>query len=436
MRTSTTAFALALALSGAAPSVFAQDAGSPRAADASAAPTLPPGHPTMEGPAQQAPELHPAQMPETFAEETPGIPPGVIVARVVNAAGAPVAGASVRFGSMHEGEPGPAQNVVTDADGIARAENLEVTGSTAYRVSVEAEGARFGAPPFQLSPGAGQRVQIVRFDVDHNTRAVLLWDARVEIHFKDDRLIVVERINLVNLSGMSFGGGPAHPVAWVPTEPVRFAIPEGHTAFTVAPSMADLRVTEEGNEAVFRGSLPPTGTEPVEIAFQYHIKLSGGDVDLRLGLPLPVVASTIASEAPRGLTLTVDGMPTPERRDSNGQQVLITGLERRPNDPALRELRIHLGGIPAAAGPSRMVASAIAALMVLGAMVWGFSRRRRAAEKRDRAVVEAERLRVIDEARELAKLHREGEVGPVNFEKRKRELALWLAAILKEQSEL
>ncbi len=455
MRRDLFARAAALALALAAPRAFAQDA-SVNAADATAVENphvaapgpvdpnapMPPGHPpvdSMQGdPHGGDPHagggggIHRAQLPEGSAEEASDLPPGVVVVRVVDAQNNPVPEASVRVGAMREGEPAGAQEIRTGPDGTARIERMETDGSVAYRLSTDHEGARFGAPPFQLPPNAGYRVQIVRHEVSHSPRAVLIWDARVEVRFKDERAIIVERVKIVNLTGMSLGQAPAHPTTYVPTEGLRFGIPEGHTAFVTQPSMSDVRLTEEGNSIVLRGSIPPTASEPVDVVFQYQMKLSGGDVDLRMTLPLSVVSASVATEAPPGLTLSVDGMPAAEAQEGDGERILMTGLERRPDDPAIQELHIHLGGIPRAAGPARTVATALAALVVFGALAYALSHRRRAAASRGRAEVEAERDRVLAAMADLAQQRADGDVGPVTYERRRRELAVWLASLLKE----
>jgi hypothetical protein len=140
--------------------------------------------------------------------------------------------------------------------------------------------------PFQLPQARGYRVQLVRLDVDHVGRAVLLWDARVEMRFKDDRLVVVHRQRVANLSGLSLGSSRPEPRAYVPTEGLRFGLPTGYTAFTAEQTMSDLRIAAEGDNAVVRGSFPPTLDEPQEITYQYHLRVEGGDMEFVTTLPL------------------------------------------------------------------------------------------------------------------------------------------------------
>jgi hypothetical protein len=439
-------YALALVAALYAPIAAAQDAGvvenphvtAPGPIDPNA--PMPPGHPPIDSQSAQTPQenphgggggIHRPQLPESFSNEAPELPSGVLVVRVVDAHGTPIPEVSVRVGAMREGEAAGAQEVRTGPDGTARVERLDTEG-VAYRLSTEYRGARFGAPPFQLSPGAGYQVQIVRHEVSNSPRAVLLWDARAEVRFKDDRAVVVVRLKVVNLTAMSLGGAEAQPTAFVPTDGLRFTIPAGHTAFVTQPSMSDVRLTEEGDAVVLRGSIPPTTSEPVDVVFQYQMKLSGGDVDLDMGMPLSVVSATVITEAPPGLTLSVTGMPAPELRTGEGDRVLITGVERRPDDPPISSLHLHLGGIPRAAGPARTVASVVAALLVLLTLGYAIRRSRDVRVGRSRGELEAERDRVLDEMASLKRLRDEGEVGPMTFERRRRELTLWLASLLKE----
>jgi hypothetical protein len=399
---------------------------------------LPPGHPPTDGSPNLVgsdPAVRRAMLPQTFTEESAEVPPGSIYVRVVNTTGAPVEGATVRLGAMREGERDAPREARTDHDGVARFQGLATSGNIAYRASTELDGAKFGAMPFQLGGASGQRVQLVRFDVEHEGRGVLLWDSRTEMRFRDDRLLVVQRLRIANLSALALGEEQPTPRAYVPRDGMRFELPAGYTAFTTQPTMSDVRLVTEGNAAVLRGSIPPTLSEPLEVVFQYQVKLSGGDVSLRLGLPMPVVNALVAVEAPHGLTMSVEGMPAAETRESEGDRILLTGIQRQPNDTPLRAISIQLHGIPSPAGPARTVATGAVALLIVGGLYSALRRGNTTAGKRTKADIEAERDRVLAEGAELARRHKAGDVGPTTYARRRRELTEWLSTLLKELDE-
>jgi hypothetical protein len=399
---------------------------------------LPPGHPPTDGSPNLVgsdPSVRRAMLPQTFTEESAEVPAGSIYVRVVNTTGAPVEGATVRLGAMREGERDAPREARTDHDGVARFQGLATSGNIAYRASTELDGAKFGAMPFQLGSTSGQRVQLVRFDVEHEGRGVLLWDSRTEMRFRDDRLLVVQRLRIANLSALALGEEQPTPRAYVPRDGMRFELPAGYTAFTTQPTMSDVRLATEGDAAVLRGSIPPTLSEPIEVVFQYQVKLSGGDVSLRLGLPMPVVNALVAVEAPHGLTMSVDGMPAAETRESEGDRILLTGIQRQPNDAPLRAIAIQLHGIPSPAGPARTVATGAVALLIAGGLYSALRRGNTTAGKRTKADIEAERDRVLAEGAELARRHKSGDVGPTTYARRRRELTEWLSTLLKELDE-
>jgi hypothetical protein len=426
-------------------------AGSARAQDAGTA-ALPSGHPPVGAAAADAhahdatggmaglPNFRQMELPEQGAMEAPDLPRGVVLVRVVDARGEPLPDVTVRLGAMAAGERQAPRELRTRFDGVAQFEGLPTGVDVAYRASVEHEGARFSAPPFQLPSNAGYRVQLVRYDVEHEPRAVLISDARVEIGFQDDRVVVVQRASFVNFSSMSLDGQPPRPVAYVPREGLRFRLPAGFSAFRADEEiMGDQRITEENGYAVLRGSIPPTGpTGRIDVAFQYRIKLQGADLAFDVTLPsLPVLRATVVSQAPAGMQLDVQGMEPAEERVHNGQRILITGRQReRREDAPISTLRIRLSGLPSSTGPERQVATVLALLIVLGSLYLGVQNARGArTPRRDPEALRAERRRLMDEAAALEQARAAGDVGPQTYARRKREIVLALARVLRDLAE-
>lgn len=403
----------------------------------------PSGDPHATG-MERLPNFRQVQLAEAGATEAADLPAGVILVRVVNALGEPVPDVLVRVGSMREGERQAAREVRTRADGVAQFDHLDTGTNVAYRVSTENAGAKFSATPFQLPSNAGYRVQLVRFDVDSQPHSILISDARVEIAFQDDRLVVVQRMNVVNFSSMSLRGEPPHPVAFVPPAPgLRFRLPEGFSVFRAdEQNMGDQRLTEENGYAVLHGSIPPTGmTETIPLVFQYRVKLTGTEVAFNLTMPLPVLRATVVTQAPTGLRLEVEGMQPAEERTNNNQRILLTGRERQSREDApIEQLHIRLAGIPPSAGPERNVAAVLAMTLAFGSVIFGVRNSRGAGGRgargrKDLAALKAERERLLAEAAELSRSRAAGDIGPETYARRHRELTIALAGVLKAIAE-
>jgi hypothetical protein len=278
---------------------------------------------------------------------------------------------------------------------------------------------------------------LVRFPVSHDPRAILITEARFEVQFADDRLVVNEHISIVNFSNMSMGGSAPRAVAYVPTNGLRFEIPHGSTAFREDPSMGDQHVTEENGVAIMRGSIPPTGANgSVDLTFQYRVRYDGTVAPMDFSLPLPVLRAVVAVQAAPGMRLVAEGMDPAEERTFNGQRFLVVGRERASReDTGLDHLHVRLENIPAAAGPERAWSAIAATILALGSMVFGFfsaRERRRGPPVRRMDVLVRERSRLLAAAAEVAREHAAGDIGPETFNRRQRELGIALAGVLKE----
>lgn len=390
------------------------------------------------------PNFRRAAVPANSSEENSAIPAGTVRVRVVDPQGNPVEGAQVQLRMLREGESAGSRDARSAADGLVQFEGLRTGMGLAYRAFTEVDGARYSAPPFIMSTTAGEEVRLVRFPVEHDPRGVLLSDVRTEITFQEDRLVVVVRASLVNFTNMSLDGREPRPVAFVPRDGVRFRLPEGYSAFRADEqrAMGDQRVTEEQGFAVLRGSFAPSaGGEAFEAAFQFRVKLEGrSEIPMVIGLPgMPVLRAVVATQAPTGMTLQVDGMGAPQERQHNGQRVLITGAQRQSREDAeINRISIRLRGIPASAGTSRTVAAVSAAAIVLLSLATALSRLRAgrgaAAKKRDAETtreLRGDRERLLEALRELGEARRSGEVGPETFARQRRAIVEELALVLR-----
>lgn len=416
----------------------ASDAAAPNASDIAASEARAVPSPDEDPIARR---IRRANIPQSFARESPALPPGTIVVRVLDGQGQVIPDCLVRVGSMRDGERGEPIERRTGIDGLARFEGLERGSRVAYRVSTEFRGAKFAADPFQLPTNMGYEVQLVRLDVRSERNAILVTEARAEIGFQDDRIVLVQRFYIVNISQLGLDGEP-HPFTFVPDAPLEFTLPQGASAFRIdeqSLGMTDLHVEERDGRVRVTGSIPPTDPRnPVRLVWQSHVKFSQTDVPIELRFPdLPVLAATVVAQAPAGMLLEVEGMPPAEERNSNGQRILITGRQRTSRQDAnITGLRIRLRNIPATHGPERDVAAIVSALIAGAAVFSGLQRSRasskeRAAQQRARkeSDLRAERDRIIAEIRSVAREHARGEVGPETFKRLRQALSSRLAAV-------
>ncbi len=401
---------------------------------------LPPGHPPVAGSGSSgggARDTRQMVLPQSGSIEAIDLPAGTVDVRVVDPSGALVPGVPVRLGVTRDTEHQHAREGVTGTNGVVTFTRLETGSHVAYRASTDVGGASFAAEPFNLPANMGYHVQLVRFPITHETRAVAITEARFEITFTDDRLLVNEHLSIVNFSNMSMGGQPPDPSAFVPTGGLRFGLPEGSTAFRAEESMGDQHVVEDSGAAILRGSIPPTGTnDTIDLSFQYRVRYDGTVATLDITMPLPVLRTVVAAQAAQGMRLVVEGTEPAEERLFNGQHWLVAGRERTARDDATMDhLRIRLENIPAAAGPERTGAAFAALVLALGSIAYGVRQgqgRRRAPPSRPLDVIERDRTRLLDAAAALARGHASGEIGPETFHRRQRELSIALASVLKE----
>ncbi|MEZ4392854.1 MAG: hypothetical protein R3A48_17345 [Polyangiales bacterium] len=249
---------------------------------------LPPGHPPTKGDAapQGTPEIHRAEFPRAQVEERDDVPPGELVVQVVDAQGNPVPEAMVRLGQMRGGEPGPRGQSGARAPTASCFERLATGQEVAYRVSTERDGARFG-PALSSALPAPRRPRPARaLRREPRPRAARCSGTRFELHFRDERLTVVQRMRIVNPTAMSIGGGTAGPAPRAAGYPCSLSPPRGFTAFSDA-AHDGRRLESEGDYAVLRGALAPTTEAPLEVVFQYQPGCTGETSPSRPGCRCP-----------------------------------------------------------------------------------------------------------------------------------------------------
>jgi hypothetical protein len=133
-----------------------------------------------------------------------------------------------------------------------------------------------------------------------------------------------------------------------------------------------------------------------------------------------------------GMTLEVEGFTVARIHEGTDRRFLVAGVMRRPGDPRIDSLRIHIRGIPGG-GPLPYLAVALAFVFLVLGLILVF---RRSDDSQALAEARAERREeLLDEIVALGAERKAERVGPTFYEHRRRELADELAILLRMQSE-
>jgi hypothetical protein len=361
------------------------------------------------------------QMPGVFepppdtTDEAADLPPGTIVATIVDERERPIPNTSVTVGivnnSVAKGESRKHLTRSADARGELRFDGLDTDSHVAYRVTVPKDGATFAASPFRLPEKHGMRVKLHVYPVVHEVeQALIVCQAILYVEMKDDRVQIQEALSIWN-----FG-----PVAWVPQNMV-LGLPPEYTAFSAQQGMTDTGVDNvEGKGARLRGTFAP-GRHDIE--FRWQLPYNGErDVIVEAGMPPHLAAARVMAPASKQMTFTATGFPPAQpKTDNQGQRVLISEKQMTRGEPALTTVHLELGDLPTA-GPGRYIATILAMLTVATGIALGARKkpdRDRTQEKRD---AKEQRKRLLAELEDLERAHRAGDVGPQTYARQRREL--------------
>lgn len=355
--------------------------------------------------------------PIAQASADPSLDAGTILVSVVDAMSQPVAGVTVRIGVMKA--DGSRESIVrqTDERGQLRVGDLPTGSSQAYRVNVVNDGATYSSMPFRLEPDRGHRVQIRMLPVTRSRRSLLQTLGQTMLEYRNERVHVTEQAQLVNLG---------EETIVFDDDELRIDLPDGFTAFQSQPGMSDQRLVPDDRGFVIRGSLPPGRAT---LVWAYDIPLRGEELHFSHAIPFRTYAYRVMSDAMEGMELVVDGFPEAQEHEGHqGRPLLVTQVERSPDDPPLDRLSVTVKGIPAP-GPMRWLAlGAALVLLAFGLLMATRGGDRAGALARTRA---ARRAELIDEAVELEELFAAREIGPQYRERRMREVVDELASLLR-----
>lgn len=352
--------------------------------------------------------------------ESDAVPAGSIRVTVVDEHDTPVPDASVALGIMRQGGDRERTPSTTGADGVSTYSSLPTGTGQAYRVNVMFEGATYSSTPFQLPPTRGYDVLVHRLPTTHDERVLLLVIGQTFVEIHEERLHIIEEMQLSNLGESTYV---------FPSEGIVIDLPEGFVAFQTQPVMTDQRIEEVSGEGVaLHGSLPPGR---VTLAFAFDLPIRGRDMAFEVALPIRPYIYRVIVDAPQGLRLDVDGMPHAIRFEDQGRSLLGTEIQREPSDARITHLVVSLHGVPGP-GPLRWIALGIALVLVLGG-VFTASRTADTRKLEPAAVFTARRRALLEDLRLLEAEHEAGEIGPSYRQSQRSAIVRSLAALLHEE---
>lgn len=378
-----------------------------------------------EGPAPTAPHGHGGanggmQAPEDMAVDAPALPTGQLEILIVDPQNKPIPGTAVTLGivfnSVAKGESRKRVSLVTDAQGVARAEHLEGGSGVAYRPSVAVGDATFAITPFRMPDKGGMRAVLHVYPlVDNVEDALVVSQTVVYVEVKDDRVQIQQALKIYN-----FGKN-----AWVPKDLV-MPLPEDFTAFSAQQGMTDVGVEAVPKKGIrLHGTFGP-GQHMVE--YRWQLPYSGeAEVKLEVGMPPHTAAARVIAPASRDMRLEVPGFPPPQSTsDGQGQRALITEKQIPKSEAALRSVEVMVKGLPTE-GPGKIIATLLSGAGLLFGLVLG-------TKKPGKADKKTERDRLLAEIEELERAKLAGDVGPKTYERARRELLDALARTFADEA--
>ncbi len=144
--------------------------------------------------------LSASQADDGLGRPDPAVPPGTLIAKVVDGDGKPVAGAEVVLGQAQAGGSNVKQtNEKTNAAGEARFSNLDADPTIGFLAEAHRDGVRYPGKPFRMVQNRGARLTIVARPVSRDLSALqFAVGSHLIVEIIDDAVQVVEVLLLEN----------------------------------------------------------------------------------------------------------------------------------------------------------------------------------------------------------------------------------------------
>ncbi len=357
--------------------------------------------------------------PQSAATPDAAIPPGTVIAEVVNAAGERLPGVEVTlvesYQSVAEGNATKERTARTDAAGQVRYDHLDRTLRYSYELRTNYQGALYQVPPFRALESEGTRAQLVVFPSTGDLREAFVgMRGFVYVQLREDSFQFEMLFRVFSMAQST----------WIP-KGVMIDLPAGFRALE-SEKNGDARFVETPKGARLEGSFPP-GQRDVRLTFSVPSHNRSSE-EFHLTTPPHVAELRVLADAAPGVTMTVPGFEPAERTTGpSNSDVWITRRMAEAGAAHLPPVAIRLSGLPVV-GPERWYAVAAAALGALVALGLALRRgtNREDEERADRS--EAERL-LLDDLVLLEAARGRGDVGERTYEEAKQELLDALARL-------
>lgn len=331
--------------------------------DDDARPSMPPaqGNPHGAGHGQMRPEAAPVMLLGQV-EPKPGLPPGTLELRLLDAQGAPVAQQEARLGRMVKPEQGAVWITgVTDAKGETRFSRLLTDDEQSYIALYEREGMRLGSPLFKMPKDSGMAGEL-RIPGRSKDASVLKIapESKIMIDLREDKLEIMENLIILNTSDQMFQSEHGGLTIPLPAEASDAEGIAGGSPLEGAP----------GAGLLLRQAIAPSlpGQMPSQARFGFFFPLAGEkSVTIRQPMPLGLEGAVVMIPMVSGLTLQAPGLTElPPQEDDRGGQLRLYQLASVPRNGVLT---LTLSGLPARSGLGKSVAGLLAALLFVGAVL-------------------------------------------------------------------
>ena len=336
-----------------------------------------------------------------FARLDAKLPAGTVDVLALDEAGHPLANQKIEMGKVAAtGRGVQVIEQVTGGDGHTRFSDLipapggagGAGGGVAAAVVMSRDGLRLGTDGFQVPPtGPGIAVELHVLDRSANPALISIGaGGRIILQLREDALGFIETFPLENRSDKLFDPGPGGVEIPLPSEAFGAEGAEGGHKIEI----------RKGIGVAIHGPIPPRRPEssdpnqksPDEVTFGFLLPSNRSSRSVEQKFPNGLGEYTFITEQVPNLTIESDQISGRQPRELQGKKYwLMRGAPIPPGGV----LRFTVRGLPAADHTGRIVAAALALLLVGGAVVFG---RRGAAGK---AKAGSERERLVDRREHL-----------------------------------